>query len=257
MTANDEPRPDLSIVLPAYNEQASVHAAVDVYRAALDQAGIRDYEIIFVNDGSTDETGVMLDALAEADPRLRVLHHSRNQGQVRAILNGFRAARGRFVTHNGIDLPFQPRDLGRALACFTAGADVVVVERTDRASYGLVRKVLSRANVWLLRLLFGSPFRDHNFVQFFRREVIEVVPVRSTGVSTVTTELIVRSLRHGFRVVPVAAEYHRRQSGRSTITPRKVLHALGQTLWLWWLLRRPEPASVPCPPPLHSEVAPS
>jgi glycosyltransferase involved in cell wall biosynthesis len=231
------PGPELSIVLPVYNEREALQPALDAYHVALSDAGIEDYEIILVDDGSTDGTGELAEAIAGADERVRVIHHDQNQGQVWAILTGFQAARGRVLTHNGIDLPFDPRDLPRALACFADGVDVVLVERTDRASYGLTRKVLSWANVLLLKLLLGTPFRDHNFVQFYRREVIAAVPVRSSGVSTVTAELIVRALRHGFRVVSVAAEYHRRRTGQSTITVRKVVDAAWQTLRLWWLLR--------------------
>lgn len=245
MNPRETNRPRLSIVLPAYNERDGLPAAVDAYRSALGAAGFADYEIILVNDGSSDGTGALADALAHTDSCVRVLHHERNQGQVQAILNGFRAAHGRIVTHNGIDLPFHPRDVSQVLARFAEGADVVVVERIDRASYGLVRKLLSWGNVALLKLLFRSPCRDHNFVQFFRREVLAALPVRSRGVSTVTSELIVRAARQGFRVVRLPAAYHRRQSGRSTITPRKALHAFGQTLLLWWLLRRTGPARQP------------
>jgi glycosyltransferase involved in cell wall biosynthesis len=227
----------LSIVLPVYNERPALQPAIEAYRAALADSGIEDYEIILVDDGSSDGTGELAEAIAAADRRVRVLRHERNQGQVQAILNGFRAARGRVLTHNGIDLPFDPRDVPRALACFADGADVVVVERADRACYGLTRKVLSWANMLLLKVLLGTPFRDHNFVQFYRREVIAAAPVRSSGVNTVTPELILRALRHGFRVVSVAAQYHGRRTGQSTLTVQKVAHAVWQTQHLWWVLR--------------------
>src|SRR5262249_15432118 len=159
--------PGLSIVLPAYNERDGIAQAVDAHHAALAEAGIADYEVILVDDGSCDGTGDSADALAQKDARVRVLHHAQNLGQVQSILNGFRAARGDIVTHNGIDLPFDPRDVPHALAPFAEGADVVVVERIDRASYGLMRKALSWGNIVMLKLLFRSPCRDHNFVQFY------------------------------------------------------------------------------------------
>jgi glycosyltransferase involved in cell wall biosynthesis len=229
--------PELSIVLPCYNEQANLASAVTTYYQELAVAGFEDCEIIVVNDASTDRTGELADELAQRDPRLRVVHHDRNQGQSAAILNGFRAARGRVLTHNGIDLPFHPRDVARMLALIREGADVVVVERSNRQAYNLVRKVISWCNILLLRLLFGSPFADHNFVQFYRREVFEAVPVLSRGVSTVTAELIFRALGAGFQVQSCPAEYHARQIGCSTITPRKVLYAVVETFRLWWLTR--------------------
>src|SRR5262249_18424386 len=159
--------PDLTVILPGYNERAALAAAVDAYRASLTRNGI-DFELLVIDDASTDGMGELADRLATCDSRLRVLHHERNQGQVACILHGFREARGCFLTHNGMDLPFHPNDTVTALALLREGADVVVVERRDRKSYGTVRKVLSWVNVFLLKAVFRSPFRDHNFVQFFR-----------------------------------------------------------------------------------------
>ena len=231
--------PELSIVLPAYNERRGLAAAVETYLREL-PAFVPDFELVVVNDASTDGTGDVADTLAAGDARVRVLHHATNCGQVAAILNGFRAARGRVVTHNGIDLPFHPRDTAGPLERLRAGADVVVVERIDRRAYGFTRWAMSRANVLLLRGMFGSHFRDHNFVQFFRREVVEALPVVSRGVSTVTPELIFRAVRAGFIVEAMPAEYHERATGRSTITLRKAAHAFAETLRLWRHLHTPE-----------------
>jgi hypothetical protein len=87
--------------------------------------------------------------------------------------------------------------------------------------------------------------------------VIEAVPVRSAGVSTVTLELIVRASRRGFRVVRMAADYHQRRAGRSTVTVRKVFHALAQTLRLWLLLRQAKQACQEPSVPQMSEVVAS
>lgn len=228
--------PELSVILPCYNERAALADAIAVYCRELTAAGVEDFELVVVNDASTDGTGELAEELARSEPRLRVFHHERNQGQSGGILTGFRAARGRVLTHNGIDLPFHPRDAARMLALVRDGADVVVVERANRQAYSLVRKVVSWTNVLLLRLLFGSPFRDHNFVQFYRREVIESLPVVSRGVSTVTAELLFRARRAGYRVEACPAEYHARTVGVSTVTPAKVLHAVTETFRLRWLM---------------------
>ncbi|HJT31190.1 MAG TPA: glycosyltransferase family 2 protein, partial [Pirellulales bacterium] len=231
---------DLSIVLPGYNECESLPAAVEAYRRACEAAGLREYELIIVDDGSTDGMGEVAAQLAAADPRIRVIAHAVNRGQVEAILTGFRAARGAVVTHNGIDLPFDPFDLPRVWQRFAEGADVVVVERRGRRAYGWGRKLLSWINIGLLRLLFRSPVVDHNFVQFFRREVLGSLAVRSRGVSTVTVELIVRAFAAGYRIDRVAADYHARRHGRGTVTPWKAAAALFETvrLWVWLMLER-------------------
>ncbi len=228
--------PKLSIVLPGYNERDSLVPAVDAYRRACESGGIGNFEIIIVDDASTDGMHEVARRLAAADPRTRLVTHADNRGQVEAILTGFAAARGEVVTHNGIDLPFDPNDLPRIMPWFADGADVVVVERRDRRAYGWGRTLLSWANVAVLRLLFHSPVRDHNFVQFFRREVLASLPVRSRGVSTVTAELIVRAFTAGYRVDRVTAEYHARRAGRASIGARKAVAALRETLLLRALL---------------------
>ena len=180
--------------------------------------------------------GELADRLADRHARVRVIHMERNSGQVACILRGFREAHGRVLTHNGMDLPFDPADTPAAMAAIDGGADVVVVQRRTRESYGIARKVVSWANVLLVRLLFGSRFRDHNFVQFYRREVVQSVPVLSNGVSTVTVEMILRAVRTGYAVVGIDAEYHERKTGKSTVTLRKVVHAFGQVMHLRLLL---------------------
>jgi len=229
--------PLLSIVLPGYNEVDALEWAVDRYLEALARCGVGDFEIILVDDGSTDGTGPLADRIARKHRRVRVLHNERNVGQSASLLRGFGLARGRILTWNGVDIPFQPEDMAKVLPWFDGPVDVVVVQRSSRQAYGIVRKIISWSNVLLLRLLFASPFRDHNFVQFFRREVIESIEVRSAGVSTVTAELIIRAKRQGYRVVAVDAEYHQRTAGKSTITLGKTVHAFLETMRLWWLMQ--------------------
>ncbi len=226
------------MVLPAYNEQDALEEAVQAYLKALPADGIDDFELIIVNDGSADRTGEIADRLAGSDGRVRALHNERNLGQSASFLRGFEHALGRVITWNGADLPFDPHDVKRMLERIDAGADVVVVERADRSAYGLKRKIVSRANVWILHLLLGSRFSDHNFVQFFRREVVESMTIVSRGVSTTAVEMIMRACRGGWRVEAVKAPYHQRTLGASTVTTGKIFRALGDTIRLWRVLRK-------------------
>ena len=234
---NERRRPAISVVLPAYNEEEALPVAAELYLEAFRAAGMEGFEILIVNDGSGDGTGRIADDLAHSDPRIRVIHHERNEGHMVACLHGFRKARGRVITWNGADVPFHPRDVERMLDEIRQGADVVVVERSNRSAYGIVRKIVSWSNVLILRALFGSPFHDHNFVQFFRREVLESMPIVSTGPSTMTAEMIFRAMRTGWRVVPATAEYHRRTLGKSTITASIAVKALAETFELWRQMR--------------------
>ena len=204
----EDERIELTVILPAYNESAAVAVAVKQYLAAL--PGCCDgFEIIVVNDGSSDDTGAVADQMAREHSQVRVIHHETNRGQVASLLRAMADGRGRVVTHNGIDLPFEPRETGRMLEHTRDGADVVVVERDDRQAYGLFRQVISWCNIALVKLLLRSPFLDHNFVQAYRRIVLETITVESRGVSTVTPEIILKAHEAGFRVDRMRAAVRR------------------------------------------------
>lgn len=240
--------PWLSVILPAYNEEAALAEAVDAHRAVLERIGIPGFELVVVDDGSQDGTATAACELVGEDQRVRLLRLETNRGQAMAILAGFAAARGRWLVHNGVDLPLAPAELARLLHLLAAadaseptGPAVVVVERQDRSAYGFTRKLLSWANISLVRLLFDSPVRDHNFVQFYRRDVLAAVRPASRGVSTVTLELVVRAHSKGFGVLAVPAAYRPRRQGTSSVRWRTAWHACRETLRLRWLLWRERP----------------
>ncbi|HUY36566.1 MAG TPA: glycosyltransferase family 2 protein [Pirellulales bacterium] len=233
----EPPFVELSVILPAFNEESAVAGAVETYLRSLGEC-CASFELVVIDDGSADDTFAAAERAAAGHPAVRVLRNERNLGQVATILRGWAESRGEFVMHNGIDLPFDPGDTGTVLARLRDGADVVVVERVGRQAYGAARKLLSWANVSLVRMLFGSPFVDHNFVQAFRRRALQGIAVESRGVSTVTTELILKSLAAGFRVESVAAPYHARASGRSSLTFKKIVHTVSELFRLRRIMRR-------------------
>jgi glycosyltransferase involved in cell wall biosynthesis len=228
---------ELSVILPAYNEGPAVAEAIGRYLRAL-EACCRGFEIIVIDDGSRDDTLAAAEKAAEGHVEVRVLRNPKNLGQVGTILRGFSEARGQVMMHNGMDLPFGPEDTSAVLERLRDGADVVVVERADRQAYGLFRKIISWCNIALVRVLLHSSFIDHNFVQAYRRRVLDAINVESRGVSTVTVELILKSQVAGFRVDRIEAKYHRRTSGDSTITLRKIVRTTVELFTLWRIMRR-------------------
>jgi len=227
----------LSLILPAFNEGPAVVEAIESHAACLSKVGI-DYEIVIVNDGSSDNTMELAQAAARRYSGVRVLTNPTNRGQVASILRGFAESRGRVVLHNGVDMPFDPGEIERVMDQVREGADVVVVERRNREAYGWFRKATSWCNIALVRMLFKSPFVDHNFVQAYSRKVIDSIVAESAGVSTVTTELILKALRLGFRVRSVKANYQPRRRGQSTITTKKIVRTTVELFKLYFIMRR-------------------
>ncbi len=237
--------PWLSVILPAYNEAGSLAQAVHAHLAVLERARLPDFEIVIVDDGSQDATPAVARALAAENARVRLLRLEQNAGQAAAILAGFAAARGRWLMHNGVDLPLAPDNLAEfahllmaADAAGAAGPALLVVERQDRTAYSWRRKFLSWANMALVRLLFDSPVRDHNFVQFYRRDLLAGIRLVSRGVSTVTLELILRAYQQNHRLLAVRAPYWPRRAGKSRLKWHNAWHACWETLKLRWVLGR-------------------
>ena len=132
----------LSVVIPAYNEGVGIDEALDRTVAALTNAGIA-FEIVCIDDGSTDDTLARAQAVSARAPAVRVIQNPQNLGSAETILKGFELSNGELVMHNGVDLPFAPEDTPMVMERMRAGADVVVVQRRNRHAYGFLRKITS------------------------------------------------------------------------------------------------------------------
>jgi glycosyltransferase involved in cell wall biosynthesis len=233
-----EPRPAISLVLPGYNEEANLEDTVGRCAAELSALG-RPWEIVIVDDGSTDRTAELADGLSRKNGGIRVIRNPINLGVGIGVLIGMHGARGEVVLHDSMDYPFDLRDLDKVLPAF-ADADVVIVARTDRSAHSPYRKLTSLVHYWLVRVLFGVRFSDMNFVQAYRREVLAAVRVKAKSPAFVTPELLIRARDAGFRIAEVRAPFHRRHRGQASYgRPRDILWTLADMLSFWLERRRP------------------
>lgn len=134
--------PEISAVLPCFNEAENLDELVQQLRNAIEPLG-RPYELVFVDDASTDDTPSRLRELSAALPFVRVLRHRRNFGQSAAILTGYEAARGRFIFTMDTDLQNDPADIPALLALLEAGADCVCGIRRKRQD-SWIKKISSK-----------------------------------------------------------------------------------------------------------------
>lgn len=163
----------LSVVIPVFNERETLRL---VYARVTEvaKASERDYEIIFVNDGSTDEGGAILDELACSDRRVKVVHLQRNFGQTAAMMAGFDHARGEIVVTLDADLQNDPADIPLLLAGLKRGYDVCSGWRKERKDRFLTRVVLSRAANFLASLMFRVSLKDYGCtLKAYRREFLQ------------------------------------------------------------------------------------
>jgi glycosyltransferase involved in cell wall biosynthesis len=232
--------PSISLVIPIYNEEENLEHAVTCAAEALAlQPGA--WEIIAVDDGSTDDSAAILARLAAAEPRLRVVRHAVNRSLGAALRSGFAAATGDLVLYMDADLPFDPRDLLRAVhALEVTRADMIAGYRLDRTTEGWRRAVLSYVYNLLIGVLFGWPHRDINFsFKLVRRRVLEAVELRAEG-SLIDAELVVKARNLGFVIQQLGLDYFPRTRGRSTLSsPRVILRILRELVRLYPEMRRP------------------
>src|SRR6478735_10553020 len=134
--------PDLSIVIPVQNESPNIKPLYDELTQTMGQFG-RSYEILIVDDGSTDDTFEQLASLQAADPRLRVIRFRRNYGQTAAFAAGFAHARGRLIVTSDGDLQNDPHDIPAMVTQLEGGFDIVCGWRKDRKDALVSRRLPS------------------------------------------------------------------------------------------------------------------
>jgi dolichol-phosphate mannosyltransferase len=167
--------PEISVVIPAYNEVESVPILLAELRAALAATG-RTWEIVLVDDGSTDGTDRCVRAAAAADPRIRAVLLAANGGQSAALAAGFARSRGGIVVTLDADLQNDPADLPRLLAALE-GADVVSGIRADRRD-PFARRLSSRIANGFRRWALGDRVTDIGCsLKAYRREALEGLPM--------------------------------------------------------------------------------
>lgn len=203
----------LSVVYPVYNETELVEETLRRSVVALQELDI-DFELIVVDDGSTDETPAILSNLVKEFSFLRVLRNTTNQGQGRSILNGFSIASKEFVIHNGIDYPFDLKHLPKMLA-LAGKNDIVVAARDSYLGYRKTRLLISKVNRLLVRILFGTSIKDSNFVQLYRTCVVRELPIQAVSTGFITTEMILLAHDGGYRIAQVDIPFEPREKGVS------------------------------------------
>lgn len=224
----------VSVVIPAYNEVATIVACVERVHAALEDAPA---EILVVDDGSTDGTYTALCSLKARIARLRVLRHPRNAGKGAAVTTGVVRARGRFVLIQDADLEYDPRDYKALLDPIEHGrAELVMGSRflheRPRWRPRFVHALGNRLIIALTNALYGVAFTDYEACfKVFRRDTVAALHIEARGFAY-DNELVCRLLRRRARVLEIPVSYRPRSYAEG-----KKITARDGLVMLWTIVR--------------------
>jgi glycosyltransferase involved in cell wall biosynthesis len=209
----------LSVVVPCYNEEGNLRELVGRAVRAMADSGVEDYEILLVDDGSTDGTARVMGELAGEFSPVVPVHHAENRGIVAGWRSGFARSRGRVVLTTDADLQYAPEDIPLLYReCVDGPWDLVQGWRKKYREKSQLRKLLSNGFSVILKLLFFLPIHDvkSGFIAY-RREVLEdILDYRFRYFSFQSLPTVAAHFK-GYRMKQVPITFHQRFAGESSI----------------------------------------
>jgi glycosyltransferase involved in cell wall biosynthesis len=220
----------ISVFFPCYNEQDNLVRVVKQALGVLEKLKA-DFEIIIVDDGSSDRTGQIADELAGQDERVKVVHHRTNLGYGAALQSGFKAATKELVFYTDGDGQFDINEMPPLLGLMEQ-YDIVSCYRLNRQD-NLVRKINGWCWTKLVCLLFGMKIRDIDCAfKLYKREIFDNIKMVSTG-ALIDAEILARAVRKGYRVTQQGIHHYPRTAGAQTgANLRVILRAFKELLRL-------------------------
>jgi glycosyltransferase involved in cell wall biosynthesis len=236
-------RPELTIVMPAFNEAAGIEPVLDEILAEVDRSPAGTVsEIVVVDDGSSDDTGAAIQRVAARDPRVRLVAHDRNRGFGAAVKTAIAAARTRYALMVPSDGEWDPAELGRFRAAADDEVRVAIGERDVRASeYSAVRRTASGLFSLVVRVLFGVPLRDLTWVQMYDRDRVDWQTPDSETATYPVQIVLLEVARNGSEPGALQRQpstMRNRGHGESKVwRPRTALRMGADLLSFWWRFR--------------------
>jgi len=210
----------ISVFLPCYNEQDNVERTTKQAISVLERLGA-DYEVIIVNDGSSDNTGQVAQRLASENNRVKVVNHSTNLGYGAALQSGFKAATKELVFYTDGDGQFDINEMPPLLP-LTEQFDIVSCYRLNRQD-NFIRKINAWCWTKLVCLLFRMKIRDIDCAfKLFKREIFDNIGMSSSG-ALIDTEILARAISKGYTVTQKGVHHYPRMAGSQTGADIKVI----------------------------------
>lgn len=210
----------ISVIVPFKNEKESLRTLYADLLEALKNSG--EFEVVFVDDGSEDEGGLVAQKMAEADPRVKFFRNMTSFGKGSALACGIKESKGEVLVFIDADLQDRPAEITRFIATLNSGYDLVNGHRVNRVS-NKSALLYSKIFNWFLRVFLGSPFHDENCgFKAFRRSVLEKVTFYPDDFRMFPLAVY----RGGFKVTEIEIVHRPRVFGKSKFGPFKFLNGI-------------------------------
>jgi glycosyltransferase involved in cell wall biosynthesis len=201
----------LSVVIPLYNEEESIDKLYDLLEHVLTKTNLI-YEILFVDDGSSDNTFLKAKKIASKNKRLRVIKFRRNYGQTPAMVAGILNARGEVIITMDGDLQNDPSDIPKFIKKINEGYDLVIGWRHKRQDKLVTRKIPSKIANWIIGKITGVPIKDNGCsLKAYKAELIKNIPLYSEMHRFIPA----MSSIAGARIIEIKVRHHPRKFGTS------------------------------------------
>ncbi len=235
MTNNPIRPSSITAFFPAFNDGGTIASMVISVAHVLAQV-TDDYEIIVVNDGSSDYTAEVLDDLAGKVPQLRVIHHAKNRGYGGALRTGFSSAKKDWIFYTDGDAQYDPHELKNLTTALDDGVDIVNGYKITRND-PLHRILIGRIYHHTVKLLFGFKLRDVDCdFRLMRRSIFDAISLESDS-GTICLEMVKKFQDAGYRFAEVPVHHFHRAYGQSQFFNFRRLWRTGvQLIQLWWKL---------------------
>ena len=226
----------ISVFFPCYNEQDNVGRTVERALKVLERLNM-DFEVIIVNDGSSDRTAQIADDLAKKDGRIKVVHHKINLGYGAALQSGYAAATKELVFYTDGDGQFDMNEMPPLLPLMEQ-YDIVSCYRLNRQD-PIVRKINGWCWTKLVCFLFGMKIRDIDCAfKLYKRQVFKDMPLSSKG-ALINAEVLARAARRGYRITQKGVHHFPRTAGSQTgANVRVILRAFKELFQLYGQIRK-------------------
>ncbi|MBI4975243.1 glycosyltransferase family 2 protein [Candidatus Peregrinibacteria bacterium] len=231
-------QPYLTIVIPAYNEDKNLECAVSLIKQKIKPL-LSSYEILIVDDGSSDNTGMIADKLSSGDKEIRVIHHHKNLGPGSGLFTGINNAYGEFIIFIPADIAIDLDQFNKYLEA-SKEADIVVGLRNDRKDYSIFRKINSVIYIWMIKLLFNMRQRQFNYVHLYRKSIFDRIKIESKSVF-ITAEILIKARDLGYRLTEVEINYVPRKFGEGSCSKPIVIYNTFKDMivfWFQWIFRK-------------------